>query len=822
MLALLIAAAPHGWVTTAQASFGASLDDIRAQLRGEEVPGLNVQAELSALWSHNPTGLIGGYQGRKLVVSGAPYESLRGLGGGITWSFDSALCGRLLPQFSEDAIISVGPFANLVDCQGIHVAVARAFEKWGHNNRNLQFIDMTEECTRLNLNREGFVGLYQENLTLVGNAGNEELNLRKRQTNSEFSEYHGGCPLAEIWVTHMRNRGTTISGGRRLAEADRHDPPRLPLRPGDHGVINHGVGLQFDDAGRRLQGLGGDMSVATAHTYWRISENFYYTTGERPKTIGPNGTALYGRRFVEGYAGRLDIAVDGNSAEGVPICWYLDSNFCSFFHRFKRSLQSPATARVLVTGVTWIIAGAAALFMIWHYKHIVNACFFNENRHGDALDKDGDGSIDLKERYWAVMDEIAHWNPLLFAILVTCVCGFPVMLYAIVLPCWECADFEAAILHEAGHFLGLSHPDYVPNNLVADVSTYNPAPNPSNTYQEELANGVRLYESGSCSVLSLWEGTREGTPPNVSTEAVSTPGVHWGSQRVRNSVMEAFTQHNPSPCLYDDDVEALNVLYPDCSPVMISTNTCYKVQHNIGLVRVMMYLIVPTAITLFIIIAFSSVVAEYQKAALRQAEEKNRAASKRARDLEKRAREADASLERTRQRNIAQRLRDAARKKQEQDQNEASLAAARQEAADARSEAHAAKREASHHRKVAFRASNRCDAGGSDDDNFDDLPPAARLAARAKSRQREKTRSVTRASPKTPTPKRGWRGSKEPPPPINDEGFSSPEISGVTVSTEVSATPKRSPVKSICRFVTRRGSATHSPRADANNLSSAV
>jgi hypothetical protein len=200
---------------------------------------------------------------------------------------------------------------------------------------------------------------------------------------------------------------------------------------------------------------------------------------------------------------------------------------------------------------------------------------------------------------WAVMDEIAHWNPLLFAILVrpgepnsrpavtdtvgfrrlpvvclwlggwlqvTCVCGFPVMLYAIVLPCWECADFEAAILHEAGHFLGLSHPDYVPNNLVADVSTYNPAPNPSNTYQEELANGVRLYESGSCSVLSLWEGTREGTPPNVSTEAVSTPGVHWGSQRVRNSVMEAFTQHNPSPCLYDDDVEALNVLYPDCSP----------------------------------------------------------------------------------------------------------------------------------------------------------------------------------------------------------------------------------------------------------------
>jgi hypothetical protein len=61
-------------------------------------------------------------------------------------------------------------------------------------------------------------------------------------------------------------------------------------------------------------------------------------------------------------------------------------------------MNSPATARVLITGIVWIIAGASLLFMLWHYKHIVSACFFNEDRHGQSLDKDGDGSVDLKER----------------------------------------------------------------------------------------------------------------------------------------------------------------------------------------------------------------------------------------------------------------------------------------------------------------------------------------------------------------------------------------------------------------------------------------
>ena len=83
-----------GWITTAQGSFGASLDAIRAQLAGSpRAPGYSPQGELSSLWTFNPDGKVG--------LAGTPsdsvFERLRGIGGGITWSFDSALCDRLLP-----------------------------------------------------------------------------------------------------------------------------------------------------------------------------------------------------------------------------------------------------------------------------------------------------------------------------------------------------------------------------------------------------------------------------------------------------------------------------------------------------------------------------------------------------------------------------------------------------------------------------------------------------------------------------------------------------------------------------------------------------
>jgi len=107
---------------------------------------------------------------------------------------------------------------------------------------------------------------------------------------------------------------------------------------------------------------------------------------------------------------------------------------------------------------------------------------------------------------------------------------------------------------------------------------------------------------------------REGVPPAATDLEVGAAGYE-----VRNSVMEAFTQHNPKPCLSDDDVEALATLYPDCSAVSLSTNVCHKVNLSIGLVRLFVYVLTPLLLALVFILLLSSWVHAYHKEELEQA-----------------------------------------------------------------------------------------------------------------------------------------------------------------------------------------------------------
>jgi len=158
---------------------------------------------------------------------------------------------------------------------------------------------------------------------------------------------------------------------------------------------------------------------------------------------------------------------------------------------------------------------------------------------------------------------------------------------------------------------------------------YNPVVSPNNTFQAMIAAGGRTNIS-NC--YSLWEDVGAGLPPDWDEQV----HIGQGGYPVRDSVMEAFTQHNPKACLTADDVEAISTLYPDCSAATShSAVVCHKVNHNIGLVRILMYVFVPAFLCLIIIIIFDSIINVYQEDTLDNAQKDLEKAKERATMLQK-------------------------------------------------------------------------------------------------------------------------------------------------------------------------------------------
>ena len=234
---------------------------------------------------------------------------------------------------------------------------------------------------------------------------------------------------------------------------------------------------------------------------------------------------------------------------------------------------------------------------------------------------------------------MAQWSVLGTTFQIVMVVIPPLLYVYIFQPCWDCYDFEAAMVHEIGHLLGLGHPNMVKEELATSVfetyDLFNYETNGQYVYSDTmyhslLAAGIPLNET-TCQ--NPWNYVHAGIPPGA--EAAKT-GCEYGTSTiasceamggVRDSVMLAFTQHNPSTCLYQDDLEAIQTMYPDCHYSKTEV-VCYEIQLNLGFVRIAYFVFIPLIVVLFSLIICQALIQHHNRAELAEAKDAKAEAQK--------------------------------------------------------------------------------------------------------------------------------------------------------------------------------------------------
>ena len=303
----------------------------------------------------------------------------------------------------------------------------------------------------------------------------------------------------------------------------------------------------------------------------------------RIRRYGPSITVA--RPVVETARGVLSLRTSPTMGES-NFCYYLDSDFCASWHSFKRFGDSKDPMVMHSVGVTFV-------FGSWLIAMIVMLVIFalrvkRSIREHIAL-KEGGESVDqemmitaLQMRLEGVMVVLME-TPILTSALRVFLIMAPWPFYAgIFHMCWDCYDFEAAVAQEVGTMLGLGHPDTLPRETREGFPRAG-----QNSYHAGLAAGGML-SSSTCGTPEVWAEVREGLPPGAESDFY-VPGI-------RESIMTTLTPHNPLTCLTADDLEAINVLYPDClggatEPV------CAKTPYNMGGIRVSLFFLVPYCVS---------------------------------------------------------------------------------------------------------------------------------------------------------------------------------------------------------------------------------